>query len=158
MKTPKDQFTPENDRKAPELRMTSMIDVIFLLLIFFVFTANFNEIEKLLPTNLSLPGRIENPDQAPQESRIIDEIRIRIEPDGKTNGDGVVWNVNRRRCSTEKELRDALATLSELTHDIPVVIDPVESVPIERVLDVYDLCRLRGLTKIQFAVKSENNF
>ncbi|MBR6480362.1 MAG: biopolymer transporter ExbD, partial [Thermoguttaceae bacterium] len=42
--------------RMPELKMTSMIDVIFLLLIFFVLTANFNEIEMFLRMNLSAPG------------------------------------------------------------------------------------------------------
>ena len=47
--------------------MTPMIDVIFLLLIFFVCTASFQAPEQILPTNLRLPGSLDNlppPDEA----------------------------------------------------------------------------------------------
>ena len=49
-----------------EVKMTPMIDVIFLLLIFFVCTASFRAVEEVLPTNLSLPGAIgaESPDRS----------------------------------------------------------------------------------------------
>ena len=39
-----------------ELNLTSMIDVFFLLLIFFVCTSSFDEPEKNLPTKLATQG------------------------------------------------------------------------------------------------------
>ena len=42
-----------------DVKMTPMIDVIFLLLIFFVCTARFRASEEVLPTSLSLPGAID---------------------------------------------------------------------------------------------------
>ena len=42
-----------------EVKMAPMIDVIFLLLIFFVCTASFHPPEQVLPTRLSLPGSID---------------------------------------------------------------------------------------------------
>lgn len=139
--------------KAPELNMTPMIDVIFLLLIFFVFTSNFNEIEKLLPMNLSLPGTAENRETVKREEPVmIDEIRIRIE---STDGEKVKWIINRRECATEEELAASLQKLATLTKEIPVVIAPTDNVSVENFLDVYDLCRIYGLTKIQFAVREK---
>ena len=47
-----------DDRGRLDVKMTPMIDVIFLLLIFFVSTASFQAAEETLPTNLSLPGAV----------------------------------------------------------------------------------------------------
>ena len=153
MKRPDSPGEKGGGTKTPELNMTSMIDVIFLLLIFFVFTSNFDEIEKLLPMNLSLPGEAENRETAKRaEPVILDEIRIRIETDGPGK---VKWVINRRECRTPEELADALRKLSSLTKEIPVVIDPVDDVSAEQFLDVYDLCRVCGLVKIQFAVREK---
>ena len=40
-------------RRELEIKMTPMIDVVFLLLVFFVWTASFQAIEYLLPSSLS---------------------------------------------------------------------------------------------------------
>ena len=41
------------DQGALEIKMTPMIDVVFLLLVFFVWTASFHAVEYLLPSSLS---------------------------------------------------------------------------------------------------------
>lgn len=147
------EYRPTHESAAPELSMTSMIDVIFLLLIFFVFTANFNELEELLPMNLTLPGTSEQKEVKTPEELDLGEIRIGVERTAQ-GGEGYLWRVNRRECGEEAELADAIARLAAISRTVPVIIAPAGDVPIERVLDIYDLCRRAGLAKIQFAVRS----
>lgn len=134
-----------------QLNMTSMIDVIFLLLIFFVLTANFDRIEKLLPTNLFLRGTAWIDPKIPSEETILGEIQIRILAEGNM----VFWKVNQRTCSTFSEFEKVLRELATISPSIPVIIDPARSLPIEKVIDVYDACRRTGLTKIQFAAEEQ---
>ncbi len=62
------------------------------------------------------------------------------------------WSVNQRRCITLEEVQSVLTDLGVLAPDTPVIIAPTKNVPIEALLDVYDICRDKGLKKIQFAV------
>ena len=134
-------------RTTPELRMTPMIDVVFLLLVFFVCTTNFAMLEGLLPTNLSLPGNtateiaLSSPDK-------LDIVRIIISYDKTPR-----WRVESNKCNSLQEVRAVLEKLISIQQDIPVVIDSADNVPMEHVIDVYDVCRLCGAVKIQFAAR-----
>ena len=57
-------------RRSGGLQMTPMIDVVFLLLIFFVVSTEFRSIEGLLPNNLPAGGK---PHEDPIETRVIVE-------------------------------------------------------------------------------------
>ncbi|MDO5580982.1 MAG: biopolymer transporter ExbD [Planctomycetia bacterium] len=138
----------EKNKKSIDLNLTSMIDVIFLLLIFFIFTTNFDKIEKMLPADLSLPGAIDSPVRTVLADPVKTEnIHVRI----VGAGEKTVWSVNRRICRSLPEIHNVLEQLAKIDPDIPVIIDPEKSVPIEKLIDVYDLCRKAGLMKIQFA-------
>lgn len=146
MKTP----TLKKRNAALELNLTSMIDVIFLLLIFFVFTSDFREPEKLLPTKLSAVGAIDAP--AEQQERDLGKITVRVaaNPDGS-----LTWTVDGTRVDSLAAVEETLAALQEIDPTVPVVLDPERGVAIESVLDVYDAARRVGLSKIQFAANPE---
>ena len=134
-----------------EVKMTPMIDVIFLLLIFFVCTASFQAAEEILPTNLSLPGSIAS--DAPIDPEVLDleEVVVKI-PRRESR---LRWQVNQRNCGRLEEVRDVLAAVSRVKSDLPVILDVDPDVPLEAVIDVYDLCRQIGLQRIQFAASDE---
>ncbi len=67
------------DTTPPQLSLTSMIDVIFLLLVYFVVTANFTQDEGVLKANL--PGA-DAPSDAPPPTD--EPLRISIDPRGET--------------------------------------------------------------------------
>ncbi|MDO4587598.1 MAG: biopolymer transporter ExbD [Planctomycetia bacterium] len=139
-------------KKTMELNMTSMIDVIFLLLIFFIFTANFDSLEKLLPTQLNLPGSLENAEQQKKPLELnAQEIQIKI----FIKNERLYWNVNQRECSTEREMASILKELKQIDATIPVIIDPQKNIAMEYVIDAYDLCRQTGLSNIQFAASPD---
>jgi biopolymer transport protein ExbD len=134
-----------------ELKMMPMIDVIFLLLIFFVCTANLRRVEEALPTNLSLPGSLSEIVPRDMLEEDLDEARIQIAYRSGTPS----WQVEGHSVESLGRLRQLLAALATTKHDLPVIIDSDGDVPIENVIDVYDLCRSLGLIRIQFAASIE---
>ena len=122
-----------------------MIDVIFLLLIFFVCTASFQQGEELLPTNMSLPGSSTIEVAIPDPQR-LDTVRIRLTYDERPH-----WQVEGRRCDTAPDVRNLLRHLAAANRSLPVIIDADGNVPMECVIDLYDWSRLAGFDQIQFA-------
>ena len=130
-----------------EVKMTPMIDVIFLLLIFFVCTASFRN-EEVLPLPFPpLPGTIETAAQIDPLEEDLDEIVVKI----LWRNGGVLWEINEREYYDLDRVEAVLATVRRLKSDLPVILDVEPAVPMENVIDVYDLCRQVGLEKVQFA-------
>jgi biopolymer transport protein ExbD len=132
---------------TPELKMTAMIDVIFLLLIFFICTANFRPSETLMTTDMSLPSNIDSGMTLliPELSE-IDVAIIKI-----TFNEIPQWHIAGKECKSIEQLQMLLIELRNIQKDLPVVIDSDPNVPMMYVIDTYDSCRAAGLTKIQFA-------
>jgi biopolymer transport protein ExbD len=130
--------------------MTPMIDVVFLLLIFFVCAASFQVIEDVLPTELPPAGAVESPD-LPPEIQELGSVTLRLYlQDGRA-----LTEVNGRVYAKTDALRTTLLDLAKLTSEIPVVLDIADDVPMGFVVEVYDLCRVAGFETINFAA-SEN--
>jgi len=134
-----------------DVKMTPMIDVIFLLLIFFVCTARFQRLENVLPTRLSLLGDIQSDIPAEPELIDLDEIVVEILWDGKQPG----WRINQREYQELRQVRSVLQAARSLEADLPVILDPQSAVPMEHVIDVYDLCRQVGLAQVRFAASAD---
>lgn len=138
-------------RGSLELPMTPMIDVIFLLIIFFICTSSFQPPEEVLPTNLSFPGALASEAAADPMLKDLDEIVVKLlwrEP-------GVAWEINKRQYQNLLDVRAALGAVAKVKPDLPVILDVDRQVPLENVIDVYDLCRHLGLEKVQFAASAE---
>lgn len=134
-----------------DVPMTPMIDVIFQLMIFFICTASFQAPEEVLPANLSLPGTVADVQVDPRWQD-LDELVVRIaRRDGRT-----LWEVSQRECAGLDEVRGVLAAAAKVAgSDLPVILNVGGDVPMEDVIDVYDLCRRIGLERIQFAASAE---
>jgi biopolymer transport protein ExbD len=133
--------------KPAELQMTPIIDVIFLLLIFFMCTAQFYLQEEILPMDTTLPGSVPAEMVLPDPLH-LDTVLIQIFFDQKTH-----WQIEGNRCSTLHEVQNILRLLRDVKPDIPVIIESADGVPVEKVIDVYDVCRSVGLSRIQFAAQ-----
>ena len=136
-------------REQTDVEMTPMIDVVFLLLIFFVWTASFQLVEHDLPTNvIALQGAGDQQkidlDQPPPEQVII---KIR-DADGQID-----WTINGQVYDSFATLRRKSAALASLGLEIPVILDVEGEVPLGRVIDVYDVCLVVGFPTIQFAAR-----
>ena len=136
-----------------KIEMTTMIDVVFLLLVFFVWTASFQIVEHTLPSNLSaIQGTqpTETNDPPPPEED-FDDVIIRI----LWNGNGPTWRVNDSPAASLDDVRGTLSVISGIKPDAPVILHPDPQVPLGHVIDVYDLSRLEGFQKVQFAASED---
>jgi biopolymer transport protein ExbD len=136
-----------SDRERLDVKMTPMIDVIFLLLIFFVCTASFQPAEHILPTRLSLPGAQQS--QKPPDPELVDLERIIVKV--LWRGGRPAWQINQRDYASLSGVRGVLEAARQVKPDLPVILDVEPAVPMEHVIDVYDLSRQVGLERIQFA-------
>ena len=129
--------------------MTPMIDVVFLLLVFFVWTASFQIVEQILPSEMSSQigsQAADNLDPPPESD--FDDIVISIGWDGaKPN-----WTFNTQSIGSVDQLNQKLLELANVQIDATVIIDPDGLVPLGEVISVYDLSKLAGFAKVSFAV------
>lgn len=130
----------------PELKMTSLIDVVFLLLIFFVVTANFTIDEgSLLAT---MPGSTTGPNhRVPPPTPV--QIDLASSDDGVTyrlTVDGVVIE---GASALSALMADRVAT-GRMAQDDLVRITPQGVVRWQHVLNVYNACVSAELEQIAF--------
>ena len=139
------------DSEQAGLQMTSMIDVIFLLMIFFVWTTSFYVPEQLLPTPLTaFLGNSPSVEEITLPPEILDlgEVVIRFHYEKKP-----YWDIHGTRYDTLSSVLAVLRTLAGHSEEIPVILDIDGNVPMEHIISVYDAARLAGFQRVQFAVE-----
>jgi biopolymer transport protein ExbD len=63
------------------------------------------------------------------------------------------WTVNDRPCPSLSEVEQMLRAVAKIEVTLLVILDVGGDVPLGDMIDVYDLCRLAGFAKIQFAAE-----
>lgn len=131
--------------------MTPMIDVVFLLLIFFVCTASFQIAESILPSPLSLPGSTTSdlPPELIQPE--LDRVLIAV----SQRGERVLLTVNSHPCPSMTRLSELLAALAGVDASLPVLLDIADETRLGTAIDVYDRCRLASFQRIQFVAEAQ---
>ena len=141
-------------RGGMEIKMTPMIDVVFLLLVFFVWTASFQIVEMVMPSSLSAVTGTEQPidaaDPPPPEADFHDVV-VRITWTGQQPN----WQVNDTPMPKLDDLRSRLRDIFTIKADAPVIVHPDQNVPLGHVIDVYDITRVIGFEKVQFAASGK---
>lgn len=134
-----------------EFAMTPMIDVIFLLLVFFLATSSFRVVEKLLPSTLSqtTPAKGDQ-EMLPTEemNELLDQVIVKL----RQPADMVVAEINGTRLESFEDLRLRLISIAQLQSGLPVIIDPEPTVTADRVVKAYDWARSAGLTRVYLAI------
>ena len=124
-------------------QIAPMVDVVFVLLLFFMSCAGSQIIEKEL--NINLPSGRTAPGGVPTTPIIID-----IYPDGKVQSSGKVYD-----SPTSKELPELKAwlkdTISKFGDKDPVIIRPDPQTKHERIMDVLNAAAASGVTKLSFS-------
>lgn len=131
--------------------MTPMIDVVFLLLVFFVCTASFQTVDSILPIPIATAGIVDS--ELPQAPDDVDLERIIIEV-GQID-DRTQLTLNGQRISSLEQLAKLLAALADIDKSLTVIIDIEGRTLLGPAIEVFDRCRLAGFQKIQFAVTGE---
>jgi len=113
--------------RAPVLALTSMLDVIFLLLCFFVTVSVFSQWESEI--SISLPKAV----TAEQPERLPGEIIVNLATDGVVKVNGVAL--------TLEDLQGRLKRISKFYPGQPVIIRADRNVKYEDLVKVIDTCR-----------------
>lgn len=130
-------------RTQPEVNMTSLIDVVLLLLIFFMVSTSFVKKSQI---NISLP-------QAESSTRIEDppeQIEIMITSTG-------VYLVNGRELINNRPetIRNALQKVAAGRNDMPLTISADANAKHQHVVTAMDVAGRLGFTKISIATVND---
>lgn len=125
---------------SPELSIAPMIDIVFLLLIFFMCTTSFKKLERDLPTQMPEIGRGRQQD--------FDSIRILVSKVAK----GVLVRCNDDPCASYGNLANKLRALRAIA-DVPVVIEGRDDPPFGDMVRALDACYQAGLRQVAFSAK-----
>jgi len=133
------------DDRRDDQAMTPMIDVVFLLLIFFVCASAGQVRESLLPTKLAAGDIASN--AAPPPERPLGEVWLHLtQAGGRTR-----IELNDRQYDDFGALQKTLKALAEAAREIPVILDIDGDVPLGEMIHAYDICRAVGFETISFA-------
>lgn len=129
--------------------MTPMIDVVFLLLVFFVWTASFQMVEQLLPSEMSSQmGDSNTPIDEPPPEEDFERVVIRI----GWNGNSPTWKINETTVDSFADIQEHLTRLVQIKADAPLVLHPDPAVPLGFVISAYDAAKIVGFNQVSFAV------
>jgi biopolymer transport protein ExbD len=139
---------PVHDPRDADIgSMTPMIDIVFLLLIFFVVTASSQVREHLLPTALAESGVVEADVVPPEPDPFTVEVWLKLfVEEGRT-----IVDMNGTLYRDLEELKGQLRTLAELGPENPIILDIQPNVPLGDLVDVYDTCQAVGFESVSFA-------
>lgn len=122
------------DEDELELRMTSMIDVVFLLLIFFIVTLKIPQKEAMIETLLpeaSGTGQVKAEDE--QEREEFEDIMLTLNLDQATQD--VKTFVSGQRMRNARQLASRLKMFQNINEDGRVVVQCADDVPYKNLVE-----------------------
>jgi len=133
------QFT-KHKLPAAEFPLAPMIDIVFLLLAFFIVTYQMTDNEKSLDINLPT-----SEEGKPRKRASHLEAVINVSEDGKI--------VIKKKEYTFETLTAHMATLARVNKSQPIRIRGDAKTPYEYIVKTIDSCRKGGIWNISFATK-----
>lgn len=135
------KFVRRNKSRAPGLSLTSMLDVIFLLLCFFVTVSVFSQWENEISIKLPSAETSDEPDRLPGE------IIVNVAKDGT-----VVVNGKQLELA---DLQVRLKKVAKFYPGQPVIIRADKELAYERLVKVIDTCRAADVWNFSLATEGE---
>ena len=133
------RFAPDTGSKAPQLALTSMLDVIFLLLCFFVTVSVFSQWESEI--SISLPSA----KTAEEPGRLPGEIIINLDKEGAIKVNGSPLSL--------AELEDRLSRISKFYPGQQVIIRADKETKYDNLVKVVDACRAGNVWNFSLATE-----
>lgn len=125
-------------------QLAPMIDIVFLLLIFFIVTWQFSRAEVDLKVDVPTSTQGEE-----REKRFIGEIIVNVRDDGSITVNGAILS--------DHELQGKLTSLAKVHANQPIRIRGASSTPYQRIVEVIDICQIAGIWNISFATQKPQN-
>ena len=133
------KFAPESGPRAPALALTSMLDVIFLLLCFFVTASVFSQWESEI--SISLPSA----KTADEPGRLPGEIIVNISREGSVTVNGSAMDMG--------ELERRLLRISKFYPGQQVIIRADKETKYDDVVKAIDACRAGNVWNFSLATE-----
>jgi biopolymer transport protein ExbD len=134
------KFDAEPKSKSPALALTSMLDVIFLLLCFFVTVSVFSQWE----SEISI--RLPEAKTSEQQDRLPGEIIVNLAKDGSLRVNGTAMTLD--------DLQGRLRKIAKFYPGQSVIIRADKEAQYEQLVSVIDACR--GADVWNFSLATEN--
>jgi len=135
-------FRKDINEQSVGFQMAPMVDIIFLLLIFFIAAAVYSQWESKLEI------KVPTADSGLDRARYPGEAIINIDKNGK-------YFLNSVEYSPER-LENLLAKLSKTYPDQPVVIRPDKATDCRFLIQVIDICAKTDISNLSFATIKES--
>ena len=133
------KFRDHSVTKRAEMQLAPMIDVVFLLLIFFIVSWNFARFES--DQEVEVPDAVTADQRQRKPGEII--INVRNSGDIRIGGETVPQNALERR----------LSELARKYPDQPIILRGHKTVSFEHVMKVLDACKKAGIWNVAFAAE-----
>lgn len=130
-------FRGSIQNNAPGFQIAPMVDIVFLLLIFFLVTWNFSRSET------ELDVKVPKAREGKETRRAVGEVILNVKADGT-----VVMN---RRTMDSNELQQTLQKIASLYPDQAVILRGDENTDYRHVVEVLDICRRANIWNVAFA-------
>ena len=130
-------FSPERRSRAPKLALTPMLDVIFLLLCFFVTVSVFSQWESEIAISLPSAKTADEPGRQPGE------IIVNLDREGTVKVNGTVM--------TLEDLESRLGRISKFYPGQQVIIRADKESRYESLVKVIDACRAGNVWNFSLA-------
>lgn len=128
-----------------QINLTPLIDVVFLLLIFFMVTTTFKQTDQL---TIDLPTAEASQQSAPAD----EEIDILVTADGQISLNGQTL-IN----DEVETLKKGILDLSKGDTDLPLIITADAKVQYDVILKIYDAAAQLGFAKLTHTTTRETN-
>ena len=135
------KFVRNAQSHAPTLALTSMLDVIFLLLCFFVTASVFSQWESEISIQLPNASTAEEPDCLPGE------IIVNLAESGLITVNGQILSL--------ADLKTRLSRISKFYPGQPVIIRADRSVRYDTLVGLIDACRAADVWNFSLATEGE---
>ncbi len=135
------RFLSRNGQALPEFQFTPMIDMVFLLLCFFITTSVFSQWEMEVDVVLPSAQSSKMPDRLPGE------VIINLSANGRIS-------INQQNF-TREQLQERLTRLVELFPGQPVIIRADKNSVSDDLIGIVDVCRLADIWNISFATSGD---
>ena len=132
---------PRRQTRAPALALTSMLDVIFLLLCFFVTVSVFSQWESEISIKLPKANTADQPERLPGE------IIVNLSKDGSIKVNGATMSL--------ADLQSKLARISKFYPGQPVIIRADKETKYDYLVGVIDACRAGDVWNFSLATQND---
>ena len=137
----------KNEVAPPQLNMASMVDVVFLLLIFFMCTSSISQLENSLSSQVSQLGPGAGAESADFPPHIIEVQQV---------PEGAMWMLGETPCVTFDRLIEELRRLRSGA-DAPVLIKGQRNVPFKYMVEALDACHQAGCRRVAFSARGDGS-